>query len=144
MNTSDVIQLASLPMELIGLYLTVIDTFFEANRRKLEKQFDGVIQRTDELWNRYNKYTLIPFFLIIISFAVSIVLVGMSPKSEVYRFYMDTQGFLFAGAVLVITIFNLLSRVFLPQRKLLALGISLSFVGVLGEIYQVTQIEFKF
>lgn len=75
--------------------------------------------------------TIMPFF-------VYLILQKISPKYSELAGNICILYVWFIFGIMIFKFFVLL----LPKRKLLALGLSMSIVGVFGEIYQVSQIEF--
>lgn len=136
MDLTDIVQLISLPMELIGVTLTLIEIFFAETNRKIEEQFDTIIKKADEIFHQYN--SIIVKIIFGITLILMIIIIISSIMKEYETTTMNTLT-LFVWAMLGWSIFTFF-RSLLPSRTLLALGLTLTILGVLGEIYQVVNI----
>jgi hypothetical protein len=134
MSDTDIVQVISLPMEIMGFSLTILDVFLKGTNLKLEIQFQRFVKWSDKMWSKYNKPLA---FLYAVCFLGSFVGIGFY---EGTRFNFLSYLVFFANVIFII-IFGFLRQLF-PERQLLALGLALTMAGIAGEIYQVSQIDF--
>lgn len=140
LSASDQIQIISLALEFTGLTLTITETFYPKGNTILEQWFKLKIDRVNQIWYKYNdtlaKTLMIASLLGIISYFYSLADADFWLR---YGGYLSFYYILLIGFFQFTIIFNVLRRL-LPNRQLLALGITLTAVGIFGEIIQIVQI----
>lgn len=134
MSNTDIVQIISLPLEVSGFVLTILEVFLKGTNSKLELKFRKFIQWTDSIWKKYNNKLALTYSVFLL-----LTFIGIT-------FFNDTRiGFLssllFIANIMLLFVFDFLRKLF-PDRHLLALALTLSLMGILGEIYQVTHIDF--
>lgn len=136
---TDLIQLVSLPLEIVGLVLTIIEIFHQEKHQRIQKQVIGFIERLDAFFYKYNKlkFWLISFCMI--SPIIASMFVGSLPDTNPYKIIDEFWLFLFTGWFAATITYNVFSKL-LPERKLLAFGIALTMFGIIGEFFQVLSI----
>ncbi len=140
MTNSDIVQTISLPLECIGMMLTLTEVFGKKLNRTLEMIFIRFYKTIDGLWYKHNNQAAMIFAIVVIgSMAISIF-------SDAFPDIVSPPiGFLFFLVFWIcmigISIFDLY-KTLLVEKPLLALGLTLSTIGLFGEIYQFSQIDF--
>lgn len=136
---TDLIQLVSLPLEIVGLVLTIIEIFQQERHQRIQRSVVRFIERMDTFFYKYNK---LKFWLVSFSMVVPIIasmFVSSLPDNNPYKVIDEFWLFLFTGWFAATITYNLFSRL-LPDRKLLAFGIALTMFGIIGESFQVLSI----
>ncbi|MBL7835009.1 MAG: hypothetical protein JNK18_13710 [Cyclobacteriaceae bacterium] len=136
---TDLIQLTSLPLEIVGFVLTIIEIFNQEKHLRIQKQVVGYLERTDTFFNKYNRFK---FWLIGFCMVVPMIVglfVGQLPDDNPYKVIDEIWLFLFTGWFAATVTYNIFSKL-LPDKKLLAFGLALTTFGIMGEIFQVMSI----
>jgi hypothetical protein len=136
---TDLIQLISLPLEIFGLLLTIIEIFHQEKHQRIQNNVVGFIERMDTFFDNYNK---LKFWLICFCMVVPVVaslFISSLPDNDPYRVVDEFWLFLFTGWFAATITYNIFSKL-LPDRKLLAFGIALTMFGIIGESFQVLSI----
>jgi hypothetical protein len=129
-----------LPLEIVGFTLTFIDVFLSKTNTALERKFQQLLISIDQLWKRKNDLLAgIYFSLLLLSgFGMLLSSFWKSDVADLITFLSFISWIINAACLII---FQVLIRL-LPERKLVAFGLTLSLMGILGEIYQVSQINF--
>lgn len=152
METTDIVQLISLPLEVCGLFLTITQVFFKGFDTRLEiwfsKKLDDLgkwlIDNNKLLYRLFRIYFigLIAFPPLIISILRTLVQYGYLEEawfSESYFTQYLWFHIAFMYLLLAISMLQNLQKL-LPKKNLLAFGIWLTGLGIIGEAYQVYKI----
>lgn len=143
MSNTDLVQMVSLPLELVGFILTAIEVFAKRINTLAEGGFKKAIVKVDMVW--YGRFNSRLALLFLFSFALlsfsSLFLEDLWPNGKDLQIFFILKLVLVSSLLFLNTFLNL--RIFLPERPLLALGLTLSILGIAGEIYQFSQIDFS-
>jgi hypothetical protein len=133
---TDLIQLVSLPLEIVGFALTIIEIFNQQKHLRIQQQVVNFIERMDSFFDKYNrfKFWLIGFCMVVPMIAS--IFVGQLPDDNPYKVVDEFWLFLFTGWFTATITYNIFSKL-LPDRKLLAFGLALTTFGIIGEMFQV-------
>lgn len=134
MEPSDIIQLISLPLELVGLYLTISEIFFPQKHSKLQTAFVQRLTRYEQ-HAKTAKLKITWIFSILFFLIPMIWLMIAAPENvatTIAMFFLLVFTGVYCGGIT----YKVLC-VLLPGRNLLSFGITLTILGVIGEVPQV-------
>jgi len=140
MSGSDFVQLISLPMEVVGFTLTIVESFSETKKQNVEMKLSTTLQKLKGFFNQHKLLsiaTTLSFYAIL---TLAVIQRGMDNPKYISRSLAEGLFVTCAMIIFAIGIFSTIAKIF-PKRKLLALGLTLSAAGIFGEIYQVSKIS---
>ncbi|MBK6265336.1 hypothetical protein JKA74_09820 [Marivirga sp. S37H4] len=139
MNITDVVQLFSLPLEIVGLTITILEIFYHDTSSKLEERLSSYFHILETLpVKKHNKLT-IAYILGMFVFVILSTQFFFEFTNTYLLTVIEFLAVFFVGLNLALHFYEFYNRI-LPNRKLLALGLILTSVGIIGEIFQVFNI----
>lgn len=135
LSFTDIVQLISLPLELIGLTLAILDTFFHKTHDRADNYFSNKIKIINETWIKKKLFRRLYVGTIFSLF-------GLMIFSHMFKKWINlTEGAFILSLWFLnsLVIFDTFSKL-LPKQQLLAFAFTLMIMGFIGEIYQVINI----
>lgn len=136
MKTGDVVQIGSLATEFVGLSLTVVGLLDKDRKARVDAVTIRTFDRIEEVWRTRNK-SMARLYIAYLIASCGIICFGdyIGVSETVYALNIV----LYISVTFLVLIFGTLRKAF-PNHTILSLGLSISFLSLLGEIYQVYMI----
>lgn len=142
MEITDVIQFISFPLESIGFVITITEVFSPKHHSKMQLSLQKTLDLYVELVNKRRWILFITTDLLLLPAITAILLETFSIR--IGGTNLITSSLIYFSFLLLIGFFSFaaLNTLFKNSRNLLALGITLSVLGLFGESVQFFKLFF--